>query len=360
MTTVTDIANRALIQVGIQKRISSVNQDSTEAQLIAAVYENVRDDLTRMAPWNCALRTANLIYITSVPGTPENTSAATTLWQPGQPSPPWAYEYQYPNDCLRDCWIIPATQSGTAGSIPITAAVTGGAATTWRGPPIRHKVQTDKFCAVTAAAVVAGGAGYVFGDFITLASGLTTNPPIGAPAVLQVTGAPGGVISTVAVVPQLNGATSDFNTGGSYFAVQPNPVAQGSTTGIGTGATFNLTQNLIATPQRVILTNQEFATLVYCQQVTDPNVMDTLFQSAWTSLIGATICVPLTGNIGFANNLIQQANRSIEAARNVDGNEGLTVNDITPDWIRARGICYADEYSGPFSNYDWGALWPTY
>ena len=26
-----------------------------------------------MAPWNCVLRTANLVYITSLPGTPENT-----------------------------------------------------------------------------------------------------------------------------------------------------------------------------------------------------------------------------------------------------------------------------------------------
>ena len=177
MTTVTDICNRSLQIIGTRTSVTAAeiaNSTTNEAIQFNLIYENYRDDLLRMAPWNCALKTANLTYITSVPGTPENTSPATSLWQPGQPAPPWSYEYQYPVDCLRAQYIIPANQTGYASGVPITTAVTGGAAAFWRGPPIRFKVQIDSFYPVTAAAVVSGGTGYAIGDIITLPIGPTT------------------------------------------------------------------------------------------------------------------------------------------------------------------------------------------
>jgi len=55
------------------------------------------------------------------------------------------------------------------------------------------------------------------------------------------------------------------------------------------------------------------------------------------------------------------ANMSLIEARKVDGNEGLTVNDVTPDWIRARGIWWTDGFqSGPYNAFDWGGLLPTF
>lgn len=330
---------------------------TNEAIQINLVMDPLRRRLIRMAPWDCVLKTANLVYITSAPGTPENTSAPTTLWQPGQPSPPWAYEYQYPVDCVRACWLIPATQTGYAGGVPITTAVTGGAASFWQGPPVRFKVQTDTFYAVTAAAVVDGGTGYAVGDVITLATPPNTQQPIGAPAQLLVTAESGGVISGVSIIPSIYGEATPM--GGAYFAQQTNPQGQGSTTGAGSGATFNLTY-VGPAPQRVILTNQEFATAVYCQDVVDPNIMDDAFQEAWANLIGAHITIPLSGDKKLANGAIQMANGMIEQARTMDGNEGLTINDVTPDWIRIRGIDYAGYVSGPFTGFDWGALWPSF
>ena len=45
----------------------------------------------------------------------------------------------------------------------------------------------------------------------------------------------------------------------------------------------------------------------------------------------------------------------------MDGNEGLTINDVTPDWIRIRGIYFTENYSGPYGwGYDWGSLWPAF
>ncbi len=370
MTTFTDLTNRALQAIGTRTTVtdselaSNSTNEAIQANLIIQPY---RRQLLRMAPWDCGLKGANLVYITSAPGTPENTSAAKPLWQPGQPLPPWAYEYQYPVDCLRACWMIPATQTGFAGVIPITTAVTGGAASFWNGPPVKFKVQTDQFYPVVEAAVAAGlgGSGFAIGDLVTLPIGSNTNPPIGAPVILMVTGVSAGVIDTVDVISQIPNTSSDPQStgegpqGGSYFVPQTNPVPQGTTSGSGTGASFNLTFGSKSS-QRVILTNQEFATLVYVQDVLDPNIWDDLFQEAYAQVLGAGLVMALSGDKKLANGRIEVANRMIETARTADGNEGLTVNDITPDWIRIRGINHAQGYSGPYSGYDWGGMWPIF
>lgn len=362
MTTVTDICNRALQVIGTRTTVTDAeltNETSNEAKQFNLIYNNYRDDLLRMAPWNCARKIANLTYITSVPGTPENTSPATNLWQPGQPAPPWAYEYQYPVDCLRPVMIIPSTNTGFATpGVPITTAVTGGAAAFWLGGPIRYDVQTDTFRPVTAAAVVAGGTGYAVGDIITLPGTPQGDVPIGAPVQLRVETAPAGVVATVSVVNVIAGEATP--KGGSYFNVQTGTIAQDTTTGSGTGATFTLTFG-DAGDQRVILTNQSQATLSYVRQVPNPNVWDTLFQSALIAAIGSGMCNALTGDRNKANDLVKFVNTQIEEARVADGNEGLPVNDVTPDWLRTRGVPQTWGYmAGPYSGYDWGGLWPTF
>jgi hypothetical protein len=360
MTSVTDICNRALQVIGTRTTVTDAEiaaESSNEAKQFNLIYANYRDDLLRMAPWNCGMKTANLVYISSVPGTPENTSPATALWTPGQPSPPWSYEYQYPVDCLRAQYIIPANQTGFASGVPITTAVTGGAAAFWRGPPIRFQVAIDSFRPVTAAVVVAGGTGYVVGDIITLAEGATDEVPIGAPVQLRVATLAGSAVATVTVVNQVAGSASPV--GGSYFGIQSGTIAQSATTGSGTGATFTITQGAAA-DQRVILTNQEYATLVYVRQVTDPNVWDTLFQSALIDLCGAGLVMALRGDRAVANDLIKKVNAAIELARSADGNEGLTINDVTPDFIRVRGLAIEGLVTGPYTGADWGGGWPSY
>lgn len=357
MTTKTDIVNLALQSFGSRTTVTDAElaaNSTNEAIQANLTYGNTRDSLLRMAPWDCAFFADNLVYISSTPGTPENTSPATTLWQLGQPALPWAYEYQYPGDCLRACYITPQSAMGFAGGVPITTAVTGGASSFFQGPPVRFKVAIDRFIPVISAAVANGGVGYVALDVITLAYGPTTSPPIGAPAKILVTAVAAGVITAVAIVGQVRGASP--NVAGSYFAQQTNPVAQGTTTGSGTGATFNLTYGA-QDDQRVILTNQEFAILNYVRAVTNEAVWDPLFQDAMQNALGADICMALSGDKALANLCIQRANNSIIEARKVDGNEGLTINDVTPDWIRVRGVNYTDGYtSGPYSGFDWGGL----
>lgn len=364
MTAFLDLGNRALQKLGTRTTMSSLAEQSNEATQLNLILVPVRRALLRMAPWACTLKTANLNYITSSPGTPENAIAATTLWQPGQPAPPWNYEYQYPVDCLRACWLIPATQTGFAGGIPITTAVTGGAASFWQGPPVKFQVQTDQFFAVSAAAVSAGGTNNAVNDVLTLATTPGGSAPIGAPAQLLVTSVAGGAVTGVSVinsVPNVSNSPSGGTEtlGGAYFAAQTNPVGVSATTGVGSGATFTCT---FAGPgsQRVILTNQEFATMVYCQDITDANLMDDLFQEAYVMALAGGLVMALTGDKKLANGLIEQTNRMIEVARTPDGNEGMTVNDVTPDWIRIRGVDFSEPYSGPYSGMEWGGLYPIF
>lgn len=357
MTTETDIANRALQSIGTRTTITALTQNTNEAIQLNLVFDKIRNQLIRMAPWNCVRAYANLAYITSIPGTPENTTAGAALWAPGVPAPPWAYEYQYPVDCERATYIVPQFSTGWSSGVPITTAITGGGVPFWNGPPVKYQVSTDLFYPVTAAAVAVGGSGYAAGDFITLASGVNTSNPIGAPVVLLVLTAPGGVCTTVSVVNQIAGSATP--QGGSYFAPQANPVAQGSTTGSGVNATFTLTLGAKGS-QRVILTNQENALLCYNRRITDPNVMDEDFVEAWAKLLGAEVSFQLTGDTATANLKVNEANLKIASARTADGNEGLTVNDVTPDWIRVRGFQYVGEGSVPNAGFDWGSLWPTY
>lgn len=357
MTTEVDIANRAFQAIGTRTTIQSLAENSNEAIQVSLVLTACRDEVLRMAPWNASRNYAPLTYITSAPGTPENSSPTTASWQKGQPPPPWAYEYQYPVDCLRPLWIIPQFITGFSSGIPITTAVTGGAPQFWNGPPVKFSVGIDQFLPVTAAAVVAGGAGYAVGETLTLAAGSTGAAPIGAPVKLLVATAPAGVLATVTVVNQIQGEATP--QGGSYFARQTNPVAQGSTDGSGSGATFNLTYGAQSS-QRVILTNQEQAVAAYIKQITDPNLMDPQLIQAWIAYLGARLAMQLTGDTATANAQIMAANGFILQARTSDGNEGLTVQNSTPDWIRIRGYIDEDIFGAPGEWFNWGPMFANF
>ncbi len=358
MTDNASLVNLALQSFGDRTTITAAQLaagSNNQAKQANLTFENTRDSLLRMAPWDCAMKTDNLTWITSVPGTPENpTIPSSSLWNRGIPRPPWAYEYQYPLDCLRACWIIPATQTGYTSGVPITTAVTGGASTLWNGGPIRFKIATDQFRPVIGATIVTAGTDYEVQDLITL----TAPTPTGAPAQIRVDTVGGaGEILTFHIINQVLGQPDSEPIGGSYFNLQPSPTEQGSTSGFGTGATWALSQGLLS-DQRVILTNQELATLVYVRQATEPNVWDPLFQDAFVNALGGDICLALTGDKALAQICYGRANNSILEARKADGNEGLTINDVTPDWIRARGIAWTDNLiSGPYSGFDWGGLY---
>lgn len=396
MTQNVDIANRALQVMGSRTNMSTAEfnaQSSNEAIQCQLIMFKLRDELNRMAPWDCVTKYANLQYICSLPTTPENATAGAPLWQPGTPAPPWVYEYQYPVDCLRARKIIPQ-YTAQVGGTPIYPAgtATGAAQVGWTGPALKFKVSTDSFFGATAATPAVGGLGYAVNDILTLAqptytfqqnSAPTNQPPaltqytmtVGAPAQVQVlTVDGGGAVLTASIVNQVQDETTSPTSGpqspigGSYYSIpagaQSVSASQSANNpglpSAGISATFNLTFGAQA-PQRVVLCNQEQAILCYNGLITDPNLMDPLFQDAWIHILAARLTFQLTGDKGNANLQIGLANNAIMEARKADGNEGITVNDVMPDFLRIRGNYGGPNYEfSPNMSYDWGDAYSPY
>lgn len=91
---------------------------------------------------------------------------------------------------------------------------------------------------------------------------------------------------------------------------------------------------------RVILSNQLGANLVYTGIMQYPDAWDPLFSQAMVAVLAARLAMPLIADKKFAREVrgdnIAIARTALDAARVRDGDEGWTVADHTPDWIRAR------------------------
>ena len=119
-------------------------------------------------------------------------------------------------------------------TVTITGTMSFGAAFGFARIPVvggvaMMRISASKFNRYAiSATVAAGGAGYAIGDTITLTGGTFTTA-----IVLTVTGVAAGVVTTVAV-----------SNPGLYSVDPANPVAQGATSGVGAGATFNVVWNV--------------------------------------------------------------------------------------------------------------------
>lgn len=93
-------------------------------------------------------------------------------------------------------------------------------------------------------------------------------------------------------------------------------------------------------PIKVIATNTSQAILCYTMFMDNPDIWDPMFYVAMQDALAGAICIPLTGKADLAKQLLGKANDTILQARAMDANEGLTVYDHVPDWIRVRGLNY--------------------
>lgn len=88
----------------------------------------------------------------------------------------------------------------------------------------------------------------------------------------------------------------------------------------------------------VLLTNEPFAQLVYTGRMTNPAVYDPSFIDAFVPILGSKLAIPLTGDKATRQQQLQIAQALLNAAQVSNGNEGLTVIDHQPDWMRVRGF----------------------
>lgn len=116
------------------------------------------------------------------------------------------------------------------------------------------------------------------------------------------------------------------------------------------------------TPVVVILTNQDQAQAVYTANYSNPALWDSMFQAAMVAALGAFLVPALSLDLALMDRAVANAEAIIRKARAADGNEGVTVMDHTPDWIRARAGAQGFGYG--FWNYGGYVFqdvsWPSY
>lgn len=82
MSSFVEIASNALRLLG-DDPVTSLSDDTERARLVNALYEEVRDEVTRAAKWNCAQTRQVLASLAETPAFG------------------WSYYHQLPADCLR-------------------------------------------------------------------------------------------------------------------------------------------------------------------------------------------------------------------------------------------------------------------
>jgi hypothetical protein len=92
-----DVCNLALDRIGYPTSIASIYEGSAASRVALRQYAQTRDGLLKAWDWQFAER-----FVAAV-------DAGQT------PPPPWLYEFEYPSDCLRVRYVMPAAP----GSYPV-------------------------------------------------------------------------------------------------------------------------------------------------------------------------------------------------------------------------------------------------
>lgn len=121
-----------------------------------------------------------------------------------------------------------------------------------------------------------------------------------------------------------------------FFPVSPLPTLASRG---GNPVRFNLgaDQDASGNPLVVVNTDQPQAIAIYTYRVTLCDLWDSLFRQAMVASLAVKLAMPISGDKGLRRDNLAIAQQAILSARVSDGDEGLTVIDHVPDWLRARG-----------------------
>ena len=94
---------------------------------------------------------------------------------------------------------------------------------------------------------------------------------------------------------------------------------------------------------RVILTNQYQARLVYTVLVTDPDIWDSNFVTAFVGRLAQKICLHVSGDKNLLRLAVNAGLQAESEAKGASANQGITIQDWTPESIAAHGYDDPDE-----------------
>lgn len=133
------LVNRALLAVGGNSQISSLNENSPDSNAANILFVPTFEQLGRAAWWNCLEKQATLTLLKAARGTPENPQGITLPFPPQ----PFLYEYQVPADGLHCRYLVPTCPSPSTGSVPLTTSTIYAAPIIPNRGKIRFKVSYD-------------------------------------------------------------------------------------------------------------------------------------------------------------------------------------------------------------------------
>lgn len=301
------IANLALSAIGTRSTIVSLTETSVEAQTIALHYNNVRDQLLREAPWNFARKQLNLALLND----------STSL------SPP----------VTQTCTFANAATNLTVAS---TVGIIAGATVTGAGIQSNTTVTTIGSLTVGLSTPTIASETAVVITFTP-----STYQPVPMPWVYEYA-YPSDCMEFREILPlipsqQVNQQIFGIPNNGtvnSFGAMNMAPVIR-----------FLVSTDVInGQNQTVVLTNQPQAVGVYTYQCTNSSLFDPSFVYALAGRLASRICIALNGDKALAKLALQESQDLVTQAKARDGNEGITVADRVPDWIRARGFTWSWQY----------------
>lgn len=314
MTTDVDICNRALQMCAARSTITALNDGTNEANNCALLFDSLRKQTLAAANWNFSKRSANLQLLKAAPGTAESPYAGFAQWNPSFPAPPWLYEYLYPADCARMQYVM----GQLSPYFPVTPIFSTPAAsyTALGQPPVRYSRAMD-----------------VVGPTALITGISQTSPAVVTSATHGFTSGQTVYLTSVTGMTQVNNALYVITVlSPTTFSV---PVdATGFQPYVSGGIAVN--QTLPGVNTRVILTNGPVAIGTYASDVTDYDIWEDSAIQAFVAALAGYLAIPLSGNRALANDLVENANRTILEARADDANEALTIHDPIPDWIAVR------------------------
>lgn len=106
MTTVVDICNRALDEMGARVLITTMAEATPQGKVATRQYDTMRKQLLRAAPWGFARKTALLVNEGLLSANP-----------PTSPYP-WLAKNTYPTDCLKMHYILPQPTNVAVEGVP--------------------------------------------------------------------------------------------------------------------------------------------------------------------------------------------------------------------------------------------------
>lgn len=107
--TTVDIANRALQMVGLQKKLTSLTQDSAEAQAVSVTLDPIERWCFGLENWNFARVTATLSQTKVI-------TPPVTTWTNTAPALPWTHEYSLPSDFVRALYVTNSAAAADTNS----------------------------------------------------------------------------------------------------------------------------------------------------------------------------------------------------------------------------------------------------